>query len=369
MVVHNGFVLTFGRKNICPLIRGIKMKRVSSNIFVYLVVFTLLAFSVNAVDLGTASDFGVLGGSTVTNTGTTNIARDLGVSPGSAITGFPPGVVSGTIHAADAVALQAQSDVTVAYNSLAGMACNTDLTGQDLGGLTLTPGVYCFSSSAQLTGTLTLDGQGNSDSVFIIQMGSSLTTASSSYILLINSASPCNVFWQVGSSATLGTGTSFEGNILALSSITFNTGSDLKGRALARNGAVTLDTNIILLSCENTPGTSTLTVTKIVNNDNGGTAVASDFALFIDNDQVMNGIANDIAPGTYIVSENGISGYDGTFSGDCNTDGSITLNPGDEKTCIITNTYAQNTIPEFGIISGLIALISAAILIIIKRKS
>jgi ethanolamine utilization microcompartment shell protein EutS len=199
-----------------------------------------------AQTLGTATGFAVLGGSTVTNTGSTVVTGDLGVSPGTAITGFPPGFVIGTIHAADAVALQAQSDVTTAYNALAGLACNTNLTGQDLGGLTLTPGVYCFSSSAQLTGTLTLNAQGNSAAVFVFQIGSTLTTASNSSVLMTNGGSSCNVFWQVGSSATLGTDTIFfSGNILALTSITLNTRARISGRALARNGAVTMDTNIV----------------------------------------------------------------------------------------------------------------------------
>jgi hypothetical protein len=190
------------------------------------------------------SSFAVLGGSTVTNTNTpTIVTGNLGVSPGSAVTGFPPGIVTGTVHAADAVAAQAQTDLTTLYNRLAGASCNTDLTGQNLGGLTLTPGVYCFASSAQLTGTLTLDGQGNSNAIFIFQIGSTLTTASASSVLLINSASSCGVFWQAGSSATLGTGTALAGSIVGLTSITLNTGASVTGRALARNGAVTLDDN------------------------------------------------------------------------------------------------------------------------------
>jgi hypothetical protein len=197
-----------------------------------------------APSLGSAQSFAVLGGSTVTNTGPSVIAGDLGVSPGSAVTGFPPGiVVSGTIHAADAVAAAAQVSVTTAYNSLAGQACTQDLTGQDLGGMTLTAGVYCFSSSAQLTGTLTLNAQGNAAAVFIFKIGSTLTTASGSSVQVINGGSACRAFWQVGSSATLGTTTAFGGNILALASITLNTGASLVGRALARTGAVTLDSN------------------------------------------------------------------------------------------------------------------------------
>src|ERR1700736_6530824 len=200
-----------------------------------------------APSLLTAGSFGVLAGSTVTNTGSTVINGNVGVSPGTAITGFPPGLVNGGgIHAADAVALQAQIDNTNAYNVLAGRPITTNLTGQDLGGKTLTAGVYGFNTSAQLTGTLTLNGQGNPNSVFVINIGSTLTTASGSRILLINGAQGGNVFFRVGSSATLGTSTSFTGDILALTSITLNTSAKIIcGDALAKNGAVTLDSNTI----------------------------------------------------------------------------------------------------------------------------
>jgi Ice-binding-like/Putative Ig domain/IPTL-CTERM motif len=201
------------------------------------------ALAATAPPLGTTQGFAVLGGSTVTSTGSSVITGDLGVWPGLAITGFPPGTVSGTTHAGDAVALQAQSDLVTAYNNLAGQACDSDLTGQDLGGMTLTPGTYCYSTAAQLTGTLTLNAQGDPNAVFVFQIGSTLTTASSSSVVVINTGQSCKVFWQVGSSATLGTGTAFAGNILALTSITLNTGANMTGRALARNGAVTLDTN------------------------------------------------------------------------------------------------------------------------------
>ncbi len=202
-----------------------------------------------APGLGTAESFAVLGASTVTNTGSSIINGDLGVSPGKAVTGFPPGLVvpPGVIHAADAVSLQAQTDVTTAYNTLAGQPCDVDLTGVDLGGLTLTPGVYCFSSSAQLTGKLTLNALGDPYSVFIFQIGSTLTTASGSSVVVINADKLCNAFWKVGSSATLGTTTDFKGNILALTSISMTTNANLVGRALARNGAVTLDSNTITL--------------------------------------------------------------------------------------------------------------------------
>jgi hypothetical protein len=199
-----------------------------------------------APSLGVAQGFAVLGGSTVTNTGASVITGHLGVSPGSAVTGFPLGVVvSGTIHGADAAARAAQDGVSFAYNNLAGQTCTRDLTGQNLGGQTLVAGVYCFSSSAQLTGTLTLNAQGNANAVFIFKMASTLTTASASSVVLTNGGSPANVFWQVGSSATLGTATSFAGDILALTDITLTTGARVTGRTFARNGAVTLDTNTV----------------------------------------------------------------------------------------------------------------------------
>jgi hypothetical protein len=200
------------------------------------------------ISLGTAQNFGVLGGSAVTNTGATSVNGNVGVSPGSSVTGFPPGVVvGGAIHSNDAVAMQAQNDLTTAYNNIASTPCTVDLTGQDLGGLVLTPGVYCFSTSAQLTGALTLNALGNANALFLFKIGSTLTTASGSSVSIINNGgNSCNkAYWQVGSSATLGTGTSFVGDILALSSITLTTGAGSNGRALARNGAVTLDTNSV----------------------------------------------------------------------------------------------------------------------------
>jgi hypothetical protein len=199
-----------------------------------------------APSLGTAQSDAVLAGSAVTNTGSSVIGGDLGLSPGTAVTGFPPGTLSGgTIHAGDATALSSQTSLTTAYNALAAQSCTQDLTGQDLGGKTLTPGVYCFSTSAALTGTLTLNAGGNAAAVFIFKTGSTLTTASGSSVVMTNGGSQCNVYWQVGSSATIGTSTSFAGNILALTSITLTTGANVVGRALARNGAVTLDTNNI----------------------------------------------------------------------------------------------------------------------------
>jgi type VI secretion system secreted protein VgrG len=211
---------------------------------------------------GTEQSFAVLGGSTVTNTGSSVITGNLGVSPGSAITGFPPGILTGVIHAADAQALQAQNDTTETYIDLASQGCTSDLTGQDLGGKTLVPGVYCFSSSAQLTGALTLDAGGDPSAVWVFKTGSTLTTASNSSVLLLNGGQPCNVFWQIGSSATLGTGSSFRGTIIALTSITVTTGTTVDGRVLARNGAVTLDTDTITKpNCAATATTTAATAT------------------------------------------------------------------------------------------------------------
>ena len=213
-------------------------------VLLFAVGFATNAGAQTAPGLGAAASYAVLGGQTVTNTGPTTINGDLGVSPGTAVTNFPPGIVTGgTIHSADANALQAQGAVTTAYNALAAEPCTADLTGQDLGGMTLTEGVYCFSSSAQLTGLLTLNAQGNASAVFVFKMVSTLTTASNSSVLVTNGSTGCNVFWQVGSSATIGTGTVFVGNILALTSISLTTGASVSGRALARNGAVTMDTN------------------------------------------------------------------------------------------------------------------------------
>jgi hypothetical protein len=194
--------------------------------------------------LGTAANFAVLAGSTITNTGPTVITGDLGLSPGTSVTGFPPGTVIGTQQIANAVADRAKTDLTAAYIDAEMQPPTANLTGQDLGGMVLTPGVYHFASSAGLTGTLTLDGQNNPQGIFIFQMGSTLTTATSSHVVLTNGASASRVFWQVGSSATLGTGTALQGNLMALASITMVTGSEIvPGRAMALNAAVTLDTN------------------------------------------------------------------------------------------------------------------------------
>ena len=198
--------------------------------------------------LGAASRFSVLGGSTVTSTGLTVVTGDLGVWPGLAVTGFGPGVViGGTIDRGTAVSAAGQGSLTALYDALKGAACRTDMSGIDLSGKTLGPGVYCFTSSAAIStvGTLTLDAGGDPNAFWIFQIASTLTTPDTSAVNVINGGSACNVFWAVGSSATIGKSNRFEGNIVALDSITVQTGSNVSGRALARTGAVTLDTNAI----------------------------------------------------------------------------------------------------------------------------
>jgi Ice-binding-like len=225
----------------------------SGFVALFLVPSPLLAQNVG---LGSASRFAVLGATpNVTNTGPTLVIGDVGVWPALSITGFPPGSVIGTLHFGDAVAQQAQTDLTAAYNDALGRSCPAlnNLTGMVLGSggtvLSLVPGVYCFASTAQLTGNLVLNGAG----VYIFQVGSGLTTASGSSITLTNGASACGVWFQVTSSATLGTTTSLAGNILALTSITLNTGASVNGRVLARNGTVTLDSNNVS-ACAGGPG-------------------------------------------------------------------------------------------------------------------
>ena len=214
------------------------------------------------VDLGSADEYSVLAGSTVTNTGPSTLNRSLGVSPGSAATGFPPGLVGGDTNLADADADGAQLDLTAAYEDAATRPSTGTIVGDTLGGLVLGTGVYS-GGALDLTGVLTLDGAGDPDAVFIFQAASSLVTAGASSVVLINDAQPCNVFWQVTSSATLGGSTAFAGTIMALQSITAVTGATIDGRLLARNAAVTLDTNTITSSvCAAAAPTTTTTTTS-----------------------------------------------------------------------------------------------------------
>jgi hypothetical protein len=264
--------------------------------------------------LGTADSFAVLGGAGVTSAGVSTLNGDLGSCPTASLTGFPPGAVNGTVHAADDVACQAHADLVTAYGDVAGRAPTTPAYGgpTDLGGTTLTPGVYNTPTSFGIAGTLTLDAQDDPNAVFVLQAGSTLITSVSSSVSLVNGAQACNVFWSVGSSATLGVGSTFAGTILAYASITVNTSAAVQGRLMASNGAVTLDSNTITrpvcaltpsgsLSLAQTPSAGTaliigsavdLPATTVTDSRNGTvrswtvTAVASD---------LVNGAATIVA--------------------------------------------------------------------------
>src|SRR6202049_4194299 len=277
--------------------------------------------SAQNLSLGAAATFGVLGSTTVTNTGATIVTGDVGVWPGTSITGFPPGTIfpgSGAQHTGDPVPQQAQSDLTAAYNDAVGRSCPlaNNLTGSILGSggtvLTLAPGVYCFNTTAQLTGDLVLNGAG----VYIFQIGTTLTTATASSITLTNGASACGVWWQVGSSATLGTATSLAGNVLAFTSITLTTDASVSGGALARNGAVTLDTNKLTacgppaqpgLSTQASPGTTlggTISDTATLSGGVNPTGTIT-FQLFGPNDAACSSAAIS----TSTVAVNGNANY------------------------------------------------------------
>jgi hypothetical protein len=214
-----------------------------------LAVFALpTAAQAAPVGLGTAAPFVVLGGTTVTNVGPSVLNGNLGVSPGTELEGFGlPAVINGSTHATDEVAAQAQLDLTTAYDAAAGQPVlpTNDLSGTDLGGLKLAPGTYRYNAAALLTGALTLDAEGDPNAEFVFKIGSQLTTESASSVLLINGASPCNVYWQVGSSADLGTTTSFQGSLMALTSISLKSKATVVGRMLARNGQVSLIENTL----------------------------------------------------------------------------------------------------------------------------
>lgn len=200
------------------------------------------------IDLNSAAAFAVLSGSGVTNTGPTVVTGDLGTSPNGTVNGFPPGIIVGNIHAADPVAAQAKLDITTAYNDAQGRSTGAVSLPGNLSGLTITPGLYKNSSSVMLSaGSVTLDAQGDINAIFIFQMGSTLTTGSGTSIILAGGADANNIYWAVGSSATLGTNSDFVGTILADQSISLNTGASLTGRALTRIGAVTLDNNAVTL--------------------------------------------------------------------------------------------------------------------------
>src|SRR5437867_2265795 len=261
------------------------------------------------VALGAAGSFAVLAASTVTNTGATTVNGDLGLSPGTAVTGFPPGTVNGTIHAGDPAAAQAQLDLTTAYNDAAGRTVGAITVAGNLGGQTLTPGLYKSTSSLEISsGDLTLDAQGDVNAVFIFQMGSTLTTTVGRQVILTGGAQAANVFWQVGSSATLGTGSVFKGNILALASITVTSGAAVEGRLLARTGAVTLDSNVIGLAI---PADTTRPTVNFIVPVNAATGVSISVNVAATHTKAMSPLST--APVTFTLKQ-GTTAVAGTVS-------------------------------------------------------
>jgi hypothetical protein len=200
------------------------------------------------VSLEGSSGLAVLAGTAITSTGATNITGNIGLSPGSSIGGFPPGILTGDQHINDGISNQAKLDLTAAYNDAAGRTATDIVTlSGNIGGLTLTPGLYKSTSSLAISsGDLTFDAKGDATAVFIIQIASTLTTTSGRKVILSGGALASNIFWQVGTSATFGTTSVFKGTVMAMQSITFNTGATLDGRALARTGAVTMAGNVIV---------------------------------------------------------------------------------------------------------------------------
>ena len=310
------------------------------------------------VDLGTASTFGVLAGSTITNTGPTTVSGtaggDIGLHPGDDPTmetfpGQEDVTLSGTVHLFDAVAEQAKVDLAAAYNDAAARTTDETITA-DLGGETLTPGVYTSATSIGITGTLTLDAAGDPNAVFIFQAGSTLTTASDSEIRLINDAQPCRIFWQVGSSATLGTDSKFVGHILAMESITATTDVEVEGQLLARNGAVTLDTNTITNDLCLSPGS--LRVTKDVQGSVNDMTLP-DFEItvtgpneFSDTQIIEAGGSytwDNMDPGTYTVSEGELS-----EEWDVSGTGEYDVQIGEITEVTITNSYIPEEDVSYG---------------------
>lgn len=199
------------------------------------------------IELAGISSLVVLAGSSISSTGATVITGDLGLSPGTSVGGFPPGIVNGTIRINDEIATLAKADLTTAYNDAAGRTSTDIVTlSGNIGGLTLTPGLYKSTSSlAVSSGDLTFDAMGDENAIFIIQIATTLTTTSDRKVILSGGAKSTNIFWQVGSSATFGTTTVFKGVVMAMQSITLNTGASVEGRVLARTGAITMAGNTI----------------------------------------------------------------------------------------------------------------------------
>ncbi|MCX6785853.1 MAG: ice-binding family protein [Candidatus Komeilibacteria bacterium] len=317
------------------------MKTFNKFLIVVLVVAFMLSLTgltraATTINLGVADNFAVLAGSGITNTGATTITGDVGSYPTLTQTGFGSVTLTGTNHAGDGVTQQGKTDLTAAYIDAAGRGGASAIVA-DLGGQTLTPGVYNTASGIGITGELTLNGGDDPNAVFIFQAGSTLTTAAASHVTLTHSAQACNVFWQVGSSATLGTTSDFKGNILALASITDNGGSTIAGRMLARNAAVTLNNTTVTKATCSGVLPATISVVKTIINDNGGSKVVADFPLFVNGVPISSGVTTVFPAAAYTITETTSPIYAQSFSGDCNASGVVNLAAGEHKLCVITN--------------------------------
>lgn len=316
--------------------------------FVFIIGTASVIRAATSVGLLTTGNFAVLAGSGITNTGATTITGDIGTFPTTTQIGFGTISLTGTNHVGNAVTVQAKADLVTAYNNALGQPVDVfGVVSADLGGQTLAPGVYEDNGAPNSLGiangtTLTLDGGGNPNVIFILKSASTLVTGVNSTVALIGSAQACNVFWQVGSSATLGVGSTFVGNILAFSSITDNGGSTINGRLLARNAAVTLNNTTVIRSTCAGALAGTLNVTKHVVNDNGGTLTAGSFNLSVTGTTNItpssfagseSGTVVSLDAGSYSVTEGAYAGYTTTYSADCTS----TITEGSTKNCTVTN--------------------------------
>lgn len=311
------------------------------------------------VSLGAASSFAVLAGTAITNTGTTNISgtagNNIGVYAGTSITedAGPIVLTTGTKYSAgEQIVIDAKAALTAAIVDIQGRT-STSVISEELGGANLVAGVYSSDLGYfALTGTLTLDAENDPNAVFIFKTSSTLITEAASNMILLNGADACRVFWQVGSSATLGTDSTLYGHVLATTAITATTRATVVGSILAQNAEVTLDANTIVNdSCAAT--TATLVIVKNVINDNNGTNIASDFSINVKSSDVdvlgspangsNIGVSYTLTPGVYVISEPAHSGYNMSFSGDIASNGTVTLVAGETRTITITNNDISPT--------------------------
>src|ERR1041385_5670955 len=263
---------------------------------------TMVVSTLVAPNLGAARSFAVLAASTVTNAGVSALIGDLGLSPGISVTGFPPGMLAGTLHVTDPTAAQAQLDLTAAYNDAAGRTLGAIALAGNLGGMTLAPGLYKSTSSLEISsGDLTLDAQGDANAVYIFEMASTLVTTTGRKVILAGGAQAANVYWQVGSSATLGVSSVFKGNILALASITANNGASVEGRLLARTAAVTLDNNVVNVAVALVSVDTTAPFVSSATPWNGATAVAIGSTVTARFSEAMS--ASSITPATFTLMQ------------------------------------------------------------------